>query len=363
MDSTPQLSIIVPTFNERENIPVLLERLGKVLAGEAWEVIFVDDDSPDQTWSSARSLALGDLRVRCLRRIGRRGLSGACIEGVLASSSPFIAVMDADLQHDEAQLPNMLGILRNDRADLVIGSRYIEGGSAESLSGRRLGISWLATTIAKELFRIEVKDPMSGFFMMQRQTFEEIAPKLSVQGFKILLDIIVSGQNRLRIVEVPYKFRSRILGVSKLDSLVALDFIGLLVSKLTGDLVSLRFLLFALVGAIGMVVHFATLYLSLHSLGLDFPTSQAGASIVAMTGNFTLNNLLTYRDQRLRGLGFLRGLLIFYGVCGIGLLANVGIAASVFFQHSVWWLAGAAGALVGVMWNYTMSSLLVWRRS
>ncbi|MDQ8732498.1 glycosyltransferase family 2 protein [Bradyrhizobium sp. LHD-71] len=361
VDSTPQLSIVVPTFNERENVSVLLERLGTVLAEEAWEVIFVDDNSPDETWAVLRALALKDPRVRCLRRIGRRGLSGACIEGMLISSSPFVAVMDADLQHDEARLPDMLNALRSGRADLVIGSRYIDGGSVDSFSRRRLGFSRLATMLAKALLSIKVTDPMSGFFMMRRQAFEDIAPKLSVQGFKILLDIIVSGRNRLRVVELPYEFRSRMLGDSKLDSLVALDFIGLLLSKLTGDLISLRFLLFALVGSIGLVTHFATLYFALYT-GLDFPASQSIASVVAMTGNFILNNLLTYRDQRLRGWAFIRGLLLFYGVCGIGLIANVGIASSVFAQRSVWWLAGAAGALVGVMWNYAMSSFLVWRR-
>jgi dolichol-phosphate mannosyltransferase len=360
--ATPQLSVIVPTFNERDNVTQLFRRLEATLAGVAWEVIFVDDNSPDGTWNVVRNLARQDSRVRCIRRIGRRGLSGACIEGILASSAPCAAVIDADLQHDETQLPKMLALLQAGEADLVIGSRYIAGGSADSFNKQRAGASALATEVAKRVLRVKIADPMSGFFMIRRDCFEQLAPQLSTQGFKILLDIVATARGDLRAKEIPFTFGSRLHGESKLDSMVALDFLGLVLAKLTHDVVSLRFLLFAMVGSLGLVVHLAALFIVLRIFEVPFPQAQACGAIVAMTSNFILNNFLTYRDQRLKGFAILRGLLLFYLVCSVGLFANVGVAFSVYDKQPIWWLAGAAGALMGVVWNYAMSGLFVWRK-
>jgi dolichol-phosphate mannosyltransferase len=360
--ATPELSVVVPTFNERDNVVALFHKLETALAGRAWEVIYVDDNSPDGTWDVVRALAREDSRVRCIRRIGRRGLSGACIEGILASSAPCAAVMDADLQHDETQLPKMLALLQGGEADLVVGSRYIEGGSADSFDKQRAGFSMLATSMAKKLLRVEIADPMSGFFMIRRDRFEQLAPQLSTQGFKILLDVVATARGSLRIKEIPYTFGSRLHGESKLDSMVALDFLGLVLAKLTGDVVSLRFLLFAMVGSLGLLVHLVVLFIALEGFNVPFPEAQACGALMAMTSNFLLNNFLTYRDQRLKGFGILRGLLLFYLVCSVGLIANVGVAFSVYDQEPIWWLAGAAGALMGVVWNYAMSGLFVWRK-
>ncbi len=318
---TPQLSVVVPTFNERDNVTTLYRRLEATLAGMAWEVIFVDDNSPDGTWDVVRELARQDNRVRCIRRIGRRGLSGACIEGILASSAPCAAVIDADLQHDETQLPKMLALLQGGAADLVVGSRYIEGGSADSFNKQRAGASALATEVAKRVLRVKIADPMSGFFMIRRDRFEQLAPQLSTQGFKILLDIVATAQGDLRIKsKFPITFGSRLHGESKLDSMVALDFLGLVLAKLTHDVVSLRFLLFAMVGSIGLFVHFAALLRRARGCSMcRFADAQACGALLAMTSNFILNNFLTYRDQRLKGFAILRGLLLFYLVCGVGL--------------------------------------------
>jgi dolichol-phosphate mannosyltransferase len=358
----PELSVVVPTFNERDNVTVLYRRLEATLSGIAWEVVFVDDNSPDGTWEVVRNLARKDSRVRCIRRIGRRGLSGACIEGILASSGPYAAVIDADLQHDETQLPKMVALLRSGEAELVVGSRYIEGGSADSFNKQRAGASQLATEVARRVLKVEVADPMSGFFMIRRDRFEQLAPQLSTQGFKILLDLVATAQGKLRTIEIPYTFGSRQHGESKLDSMVALDFLGLVLAKLTHDVVSLRFLLFAMVGGTGLVVHLATLFVTHEIFKEPFAEAQAAGALVAMTSNFILNNFLTYRDQRLKGFAILRGLLLFYLVCGVGLLANVGVAFAVFDQEPIWWLAGLAGALMGVVWNYAMSGLFVWRK-
>ncbi|AWM02119.1 glycosyltransferase family 2 protein [Bradyrhizobium amphicarpaeae] len=358
----PELSVIVPTFNERDNVAVLYRRLEATLANVAWEVVFVDDNSPDGTWDVVRTLAQQDSRVRCIRRIGRRGLSGACIEGILASSAPYVAVIDADLQHDETQLPKMLLLLASDEADLVVGSRYIEGYKTEGFNKQRAGASALATEFARKMLRVEIADPMSGFFMIRRDRFEQLAPKLSVHGFKILLDVVATAHGGLRAVEIPYTFGARQHGESKLDSMVALDFLGLVLAKLSNDIVSLRFILFAMVGGIGLVVHLTTLFIGLQLFKAPFAEAQAAGAIVAMTSNFILNNFLTYRDQRLKGFALLRGLIAFYIVCSVGLLANVGVAFSVYDQEPIWWLAGMAGALMGVVWNYAMSGLFVWRK-
>src|SRR5215469_1638523 len=188
-----ELSIIVPTYKERGNVAELVRRLDIALSGISWEAIFVDDNSPDGTAEAVKDISQDDNRVRCLRRVGRRGLAGACIEGMLSSASPFVAVMDADLQHDEKVLPEMLARLRGGSADLVAGTRYVEGGSAVSFSKRRSALSRAATWLTRRLVGTGLSDPMSGFFMMRRDRLEELAPRLSPVGFKILLDVAVTG--------------------------------------------------------------------------------------------------------------------------------------------------------------------------
>jgi dolichol-phosphate mannosyltransferase len=358
---TPELTVVVPTLNERDNIVPLVELLDTALAGIAWEVIFVDDDSRDDTAAAVRAMARRDGRVRCLQRIGRRGLSTACIEGVLASAAPYCAVMDADLQHDETVLPRMLEALRTGSYDLAIGSRYSAGGDLGELSGRRVGISKLATRVSRVICKADIADPMSGFFMVRREAFEAAMRRLSGQGFKILLDLLASSPRPLRVVELGYRFRQRRHGESKLDTLVAWEFGMLLADKLVGHAIPVRFVLFATIGAIGLVVHLVVLRLALTLLALDFTPAQTSAALVAMTSNFFLNNLFTYRDQRLMGWRLLRGLASFYLICGLGLIANVGVAAYTFAQHERWWIAGVAGVVVGSVWNYAISSVFTWK--
>ena len=357
----PQLSVIVPTFNERDNVALLVARLAAALPHAAWEVIFVDDNSPDGTAAAARRLAQTDPRVRCLRRIGRRGLAGACIEGLLASSALAVAIMDGDLQHDETQLPTMLTAIERG-ADLVVGTRFACGSDAVGgLSRvRQLGTR-LATMTARRLLGVQLSDPLSGFFMIRRDVFEAVAPRLSTQGFKLLLDIVVSCREPLEIVELPCEFRARRHGHSKLDTLVVFEFLGLLVAKLSGDWLSIRFVGFALVGATGLVVHLWALQQALN-LGLAFDWAQTTAAYLAMTSNFVLNNQLTYRDRRLKGWAAVGGLLTFYLVCSVGTVANVGVANWIYGSRPSWWLAGTAGAVMGLVFNYAASSVLTWQR-
>jgi dolichol-phosphate mannosyltransferase len=357
----PELSVVVPTFKERDNVPLLVEKLAQALAGVDWEVIFVDDNSPDGTAAAARAIGETDGRVRCIRRIGRRGLSGACIEGMLASQARYVAVMDADLQHDETLLAGMLGKLRAGDADLVVASRYAAGGSAAGLSGaRREKASQLSTAVARGFLGVTLSDPLSGFFMLRRDRFEALAPRLSSQGFKILLDIAATARGELRVAELPFVFAQRQHGESKLDTRVALDFAALVLAKSTHDIVSFRFLLFCLVGLTGIVIHMATLQLA-HG-ALSFGTAQTVATAAAITWNFVLNNMFTYRDQRLAGWPFLTGLLRFQMICAVGAISNVGIASVIYQRDPRWWVAGLGGALMGAVWNYVVSAAFVWRQ-
>src|SRR6266567_4950574 len=357
----PELSVVVPTFKERDNVPLLVEKLARTLEGVDWEVIFVDDNSPDATAAVARELGEADSRVRCIRRIGRRGLAGACIEGMLASQARLVAVMDADLQHDETLLVGMLAKLRSDQFDIAVASRFADGGSAAGLSsGSREQASRLSNEMARRLLGVTLSDPMSGFFMIRRDRFEALAPQLSSQGFKILLDIVATARGTLRIAELPFVFAERQHGESKLDTRVALDFAALVLAKLTNDMVSFRFLLFCMVGLTGIAVHMTVLQLSRGHL--SFGAAQTAATVAAISWNFVLNNMFTYRDQRLSGVQFATGLVRFQLFCAVGALSNVGIAAWIYDHDPNWWIAGLGGALMGAVWNYVVSAAFVWRQ-
>ena len=359
--STIELTVVVPTFDERENVSHLLTRLEAVLEGVSWEAIFVDDNSPDGTANFLRELAQQKPNVRVIHRIGRRGLASACVEGVLSSSAPYFAVIDADMQHDEAILPQMLERLKESDLDIVIGSRYLGGESVVGWDMRRQLISRVAGRAARFVVKVDLKDPMSGFFLMRRQAFDEVVRHLSLQGFKILVDLFASTPRPLRFAELPYQFRTRIFGKSKLDSMAVWEYGMLLSDKIFGRFIPPRLILFGAVGALGLVVHMLALGIALYG-GVAFAASQIIAVFTAMTFNFTLNNMITYRDQRLSGWDWLRGLLSFYLICSIGAVANVGIATFAYAERPVWWLAGLAGALVGAGWNYALSAFFTWRR-
>ena len=357
-----ELAIVVPTFNEADNVARLVVLVAEALPGVRWEMIFVDDNSPDGTWEMVRSMALADARIRILYRHNRRGLATACIEGILASAAPFIAVMDSDLQHDERILDAMLGKIRSGDVDVVIGSRYAEGGGVGDWARKRVAASRLATRLASRLTRSPISDPMSGFFMIRRDAFLRSLPNLSSVGFKILLDIAASAPIPLRVAELPYIFRTRQFGESKLDSLVLWEYLQLILDKAVGRYIPARFMSFALVGSFGILVHFATLTILFKLLGMSFDPAQAIATIVAISNNFFLNNALTYRDQRLQGARLLTGWLTFNLVCATGAAANIGIADWLFGRHNYWLLSAAPGVLISVVWNYAMSSLFTWRR-
>ncbi len=361
----PQLSIIAPTFNEIGNVVELRDRLAAALQGVDWELLYVDDDSPDGTAEAVRSMAQTDPRVRCVHRIGRRGLVSACLEGMLASSAPLVAVMDADLQHDERLLPAMYEALQADeQLDVVVGSRYVEGGGTSDWSASRAKISRLATRLSAMVLKADLKDPMSGFFMIRHQVaLRCVREGMSGVGFKILLDLFASSPRPLRFLELPFEFRNRFTGASKLDTTVAWEYFIMLLDRLFGGLLPVRFIAFVLVGLFGLLVHLAVLTTLFKGWGASFLVAQGAATLVAMTSNFLLNNVLTYRDMRLRGWHLLTGWFSFTLACGVGALANIGLAEWLFEKQSDYWVISAvAGVLVGAVWNYAVTAVYTWKK-
>lgn len=353
-------AVVTPTLNERGNLRPLALAISAVLEGITWELVVVDDDSPDRTWEEAALLAREGLPVRCVRRVGRRGLASAVIEGALACDADLIAVIDADGQHDERLLPAMRRLLASGDAELVIGSRYVDGGgTGDWTAGRRL-MSDFATRCAALLIGRTITDPMSGFFAFRRAVLDAALYDLSQQGFKILLDLVASSPRPLRIVELPYVFRPRRAGASKLDLSTLAEFLFLLVEKATRGSVPPRFVLYALVGGVGLLPHLAVLVL-LGAAHFRFLPAQTIATGVAMSVNYVVNNAFTYRSQRLRGAAFARGYVIYGAICSIGALANIGVANLAIGTWRSWSLAGIAGALIGSVFNFGVATQLVWR--
>lgn len=355
------LAVVVPTYQERENVGEFIQRLERALVGLRWELTFVDDDSPDETAEVVRQWAQNDRRIRLVHRIGRRGLSSACIEGILASSASCIAVMDADMQHDETLLPRMLSELRQGSLDAVVATRNADGGSMGRFSARRVALSRWGRRVSRAVCRCEVSDPMSGFFLVRRDYFLEVVRQLQGNGFKILVDMLASSTRPVRLAEVGYEFRSRAYGESKLCVNTAVEYLLLVVNKLSGGVLPVRFVAFAMVGAIGVATHLVVLATMLYGLHLHFIAAQSVATAVAMVENFFLNNLITYRDRSLQGLRWLSGLASFCLACSFGAWANVTIARSVYASGLPWYFAGMVGTMLSAVWNYSATSLFTWQ--
>ena len=359
------LSIISPTYNEAKNVEKLIKLISISLSKYEYEIIFVDDNSKDNTHEVIKKIALKEKNVRCIRRIGRRGLSSAVIEGCLSSSSDLLLIIDSDLQHDEKKIPIMIELLKKKKLDLVIASRFFKNKEVLGLTRHRNILSKIANYLANTIAKTKLTDPMSGFFLIKRSVFDYVAPDLSGLGFKILLDIFSSSKNKINYKEIPFNFKKRIYGESKLDSLVLWEYLLLLWQSKFGKIIPARFLSFCLIGGTGVIVHIIALYFFI-SFEYSFLYAQTISTLIAMTSNFFLNNMLTYRDKRKKGLLALKALFLFYLTCGVGASANIGISNLLFLSNitgvsGIWYLSGFIGAIVGSVWNYLMSSLVTWK--
>ncbi|MBY8332765.1 glycosyltransferase family 2 protein [Qipengyuania sp. NZ-96] len=359
-----ELAIILPTLNERDNLAPLVERIEGALGRSGWEVLIVDDNSADGTSDEARRLSLSDPRVRVIQRIGRRGLSSAAIEGFCATAAPYVAVMDADHQHDPKLLVEMLTAVKSGEADVAVASRFAEGASmAEWNRPDREKLSSVANTLARKLTGVDLSDPMSGFFLLRSATARELVPGLSGIGFKILLDLLATSETPLKVKDFPMNFSARRSGESKLDRAIALDFLAGLYDKSFGRVIPTRFALFGTVGVIGVGVHMAILYAFMLVGGANFSWSQAVATFGAMTFNFWLNNFLTYRDRRLKEANkVFWGWVSFIAACSIGAFANVAVATTLHDRGLPTVVAALVGIGIGSVWNYALSSRFVWGR-
>lgn len=361
-DTLPlEIAVVVPTLNEAANVAALIAQLSVVLAGRGWEVVFVDDNSGDGTSDVVRRIGRESRHVRIVQRVGRRGLSSAVIEGILATAAPLVAVMDGDLQHGEDALPKLIAAIEGGAADIAVGTRYDLGGSTGDWDARRERMSRWATRLGQVALGTTVSDPMSGFFAIRREAFERALPRLSAIGFKILLDILASAPAPLRVAEVPYTFRARTAGESKIGARVMAEYAELIADKTIGRIVPVRLIKFLMVGGLGVFVHLAVLSALLGG-GNSFLAAQSGAVLTAIAFNFFLNNSFTYADRKLKGWGIARGLASFYAISALGAVANIGIGNWMAGQDERWWVAGVAGVLVGAIWNFAMSSALTWRK-
>ncbi len=361
------LSLILPTYNEAQNLPELLPKVHAVLGGLPHEIIVVDDDSPDGTWKVAQELGktMEDLHV--IRRVGRRGLSSAVIEGFLAAKGDVFAVMDADGQHDMALLTQLTNAITSG-ADIAIGSRYVEGGSVGQWDERRFFLSRLATRMALGVCRVKVKDPMSGFFAIRRETFEAALPHLNPKGFKILLDLLVHVPADAKAMELPFTFATRMHGESKLSRRVQLEFLEYLYDVTVGKYIPLTFVKYCMVGALGVIVNLIS-YTALDRIisGVEAPTlfgfslAVLGAIEISIFFNFCLNNWWTFAHTKLRGVAAVLGFLKYNVACGFGALANVAVSGFLYSRGFGELESVILGACAGMVWNYTMSRMFTWR--
>lgn len=360
------LSLVFPTYNEAESLPVILPVVAKALAGIPHEIIVVDDDSPDRTWEVVQKLTTEYPELRVIRRIGRRGLSSAVIEGWLSAKGDVLAVADADGQHDLSLLPKLYEAVLQNRG-MAIGSRYIEGGSVGQWDERRHTLSRIATSMAIRLCRVAVKDPMSGFFAVDRDLFQTTFPSLNPKGFKILLDVLVHVPRETPVQEIPFTFGKRVKGESKLSRRVQIEFIEYLYDATIGRWVPLTLIKYGIVGVIGVAVNLAAYLISsrvLHQsdvsiLGFELPLLIGIEAAIVF--NFLLNNSWTFALEKLRGFGAVLGFLKFNLVCLFGALANYAVTIHLVTIGYGELFSVVAGAVIGMIWNYTMSRMITWK--
>lgn len=358
--TAPHVSIVVPTYNEAANIPMIYDGLAQALDGRAWELVVVDDDSPDGTADAARELGRRHDNVRCIQRVQERGLASAVRWGVQAAHGEVIVVMDGDLQHQPALIPRMLDALQAGH-DIVSGSRFLEGGAEKGLSRRRRRLSDWGNRLTNCFLGTVLSDPLTGFFATSRRRFLASIPLMQADGFKVFFDLVYCNR-RVSIRELPFEFQSRRHGKSKLELYVLWLLACDIVSKLSRGMLPPRLISFVGVGLIGSIFHFAVLYASM-DLGAVFWLAQTIATIVAMVFNFTINNVLTYSDDRLRGASFYKGLLLYSLIASVGIVANVSTAQIAYMRlHGHTFIAATTGLVIDVIWRFVVSNRVIWGR-
>jgi dolichol-phosphate mannosyltransferase len=357
----PSVSVVVPTYNEAGNIAMIYDGLAQALAGRAWELVVVDDDSPDGTADAVRALGQRHDNVRCIQRVQERGLCSAVHWGVQAAHGEVIVVMDGDLQHEPALIPKMLEALQTGH-DIVSGSRFLAGAAEKGLSDRRRRLSDWGNRLTNRFLGTALSDPLTGFFATPRRLFLDSIPLMQADGFKVFFDLLYHNR-KVTVRELPFDFQRRRHGQSKLELYVLWLLVCDIASKLSRGMLPPRLISFVGVGLIGSIFHFAILYASM-DLGAVFWVAQTIATVVAMVFNFTINNVLTYSDDRLRGGAFYKGLLLYSLIASVGIVANVSTAQITYISlkgHT--FIAATTGLVIDVIWRFVVSNRLIWGRS
>lgn len=359
----PKVSIVLPTFNEKENIPLIIPKIEKALHGFSFEIIVADDDSPDRTWELAEKIASEKEYVRVIRRFHNKGLSPAVMEGFAAAKGEYLIVMDADMQHDERILPDFIQQFE-EGADFVIGSRKLAGGGVSDWSAVRRFISWGATFLAKIILPKNVSDPMSGYFGVSRKFFDEVGSEINPRGFKILLEFISHSAKR-KLAEIPYVFKSREYGESKLSGAVMIDYLIGLYDLRLGSYIPLRFVKYGLVGVSGILVNQFGLWLGKNLIQWQNEASLILGIELSIITNYFLNNYWTFKDVRINGIYMnIRGLIFFNIICIAGAFINY--SAAIFLSEKLLlsiYLSNLLGIALATFWNFFLNVNVTWKTS
>jgi dolichol-phosphate mannosyltransferase len=360
-----EISLVIPTYNERENIGILLPQVYRVLkeTGRSFEVIVVDDDSPDGTWEVVQAMMRELPNLRGLRRIGERGLARAVLKGWQEAWGEILAVMDGDLQHPPETLALLIEALEKQGGDMAVASRHVRGGGVSEWNILRRGISWGATLAASWMLPgtlATVHDPMSGYFALRRSVIEGCT--LKPEGYKILLEVLGRGHYRT-VIEVPYVFIERQQGQSKLGLRQYREFVTHLM-RLSWETRELqRFVRYCFVGGIGVVVNMMTLTI-LTASGMEYLLAGVVAVEAAIGTNFLLNELWSFADLSRRHSGAISRLLRFLKF-NLFCAAGAGIALVVLWLltdyagfHYLW--SNLVGIAAATVWNYGMNANFTW---
>ncbi|MCP5503030.1 MAG: glycosyltransferase family 2 protein [Leptospiraceae bacterium] len=371
-------SLIIPTFNEKDNICILIPKLKELFIQNSisYEIIVVDDDSPDLTWKIARDKFEDDISVRVIRRVGKKGLSSAVIDGMSVARGKYLGVIDADMQHDESILPRMLKEM--EEYEVVIGSRKVEDGGYGEWGFIRKMMSKGATLVAKIFLPIPVKDPMSGFFIVRKELFDELVSSINPRGFKILLEFI-GRKKQVKAKEVGYVFRTRQYGTTKMSSSVIQNYLAALYDIRFGKYISLTFLVYAFVGLIGLAINFSIRKTSAFVFADE--QNQSPLSIPVLSGfiaslfsNYILNNIWTFKQFRISGvLQQIKGFITFSLISVLGLLIQLSVWNFLLQIHNITFMNPAenwlsyfynfVGIVVATASNYYLNKNITWEHN
>lgn len=361
------ISLILPTLNEEENLKVLLPNLHYILKDYSYEIIVVDDNSTDQSRKVAENLFSDEINGFIHHRIKLLGLSSAIYDGFNLATGEVVVVMDADLQHDPKILPQMIQSIISNNSDICIASRNIENGGYGDLSRMRKFLSKSGIWIANFFLNMNLSDPMSGYFALSRDLFDEVKGRINPRGFKILLEIIYKSSN-IRIAHVPYHFKARRHGETKLTPAIGFEYLLALIDLKVGWIISYRFLQFCFVGFLGSCFNFMIFSLCM-TLKIPLLQSVFYAASFGMVWSFLANNFITFSESRYVQKKLLIGGAIYLIFSLPGLLVQISVTVFLFNLFSAvlnlnihYYFIYIAAVIFGAILNYFIHLKITWKR-